>query len=126
MRDNLGRFVPGSSGNPKGRQSKDRETKYLSVAQRVCGFREWREIVLVAVDQAKEGDAQARRWLSEYLIGKPVPIKDTVGDEDVRIHVTYDKQDPPLNIEWIDAESELQGRENQSGGLVIDVNDVID
>ncbi len=60
MRDNLGRFVPGSSGNPKGRQSKDRETKYLSVAQRVSGFREWREIVLVAVDQAKEGGCASK------------------------------------------------------------------
>lgn len=104
MRDSLGRFVSGSSGNPKGRQPKDRETKYLTVAQRVCGFKEWRKIVLVAVEQAQEGDAQARRWLSEYLIGKPLPVKEGVGDEDVTIHVTYDHVEHPLNIKWVDVE----------------------
>lgn len=124
MRDSRGRFVSGSSGNPKGRQTKDRETRYLSVAQRACGFSEWREIVSVAVAQAKRGDAQARRWLSEYLIGKPVPIRDDVrDDEPVIIRVRYDN---PVRVDWGDDGTQPQGQENQSDGLVIDVNDVVD
>ena len=119
MRDSLGRFVSGSSGNPKGRQSKDRETKYLTVAQRACGFKDWREIVLTAVDQAKNGDAQARRWLSEYLIGKPLPVKEDVRqDEDVHIVVTYDND---MRREIQDKLSRFEDTPETGSGRVIDV-----
>lgn len=33
----------------------------------------WREICEKARDQALAGNAQARKWLGEYLIGKPRP-----------------------------------------------------
>jgi hypothetical protein len=33
----------------------------------------WRDICIKARDQALGGNAQARKWLGEYLIGKPRP-----------------------------------------------------
>jgi hypothetical protein len=31
----------------------------------------WRAIIAKAVEQARDGDAKARKWLSNHLVGKP-------------------------------------------------------
>jgi len=66
-----GQFQKGVSGNPQGRPKKDREIRYAEILMTKCTFKEWGEIVQKAVDQAKRGDATARKWLSDYLIGSP-------------------------------------------------------
>ena len=73
-RDSKGRFVKGASGNPQGRLPKQTETSYLQVSESVCTFDVWREIVAKAVEQAKRGDARARQWLSDYLVGEPISM----------------------------------------------------
>lgn len=70
-RDEKGRFLPGASGNPKGRSPKERELRYYEITMQACTYKEWKAIVKRAVQDALRGDASARRWLSEYLIGKP-------------------------------------------------------
>jgi hypothetical protein len=71
-RDENGRWLKGHSGNPNGRPKKEREERYYEILMTACTFKDWRAIIKVAVEQAKDGDAQARKWLSDYLIG-PAP-----------------------------------------------------
>jgi len=70
-RDANGRFVAGQSGNPNGRPPKAREERFKQITLSACSFKDWEEIVKKAVLQAKRGDATARKWLSDYLIGPP-------------------------------------------------------
>lgn len=65
-----GKFVKGHSGGP-GRPPKQREEKYYDITMTACTFDDWKAIVKKAVDQAKRGDAVARKWLSDYLVGTP-------------------------------------------------------
>ena len=65
-----GQFAKGHGGGP-GRPKKKREERYLEITMSACTFKDWRAIVQKAVTDAKRGDATARKWLSDYLIGSP-------------------------------------------------------
>ena len=67
-----GGFVKGVSGNPNGRPKKEREQRFLEITLSTVTFDDWKDIVTKAVKQAKTGDAVARKWLSDYLMGPPV------------------------------------------------------
>jgi hypothetical protein len=71
MRDEKGRFVKGSQGNPHGRPPKEREVRFYEITLATVTFEDWREIVTRAVQDAKRGDTAARKWLADYLIGTP-------------------------------------------------------
>ena len=71
-RDENGRFIKGTSGNPNGRSKKVREDKYLHIAMNTCTYADWERIIEKAVLQARSGDSVARKWLADYLIGPPV------------------------------------------------------
>ncbi|HPB85850.1 MAG TPA: DUF5681 domain-containing protein [Paludibacteraceae bacterium] len=115
-RDSKGRFVKGASGNPQGRLPKQTETSYLQVSESVCTFDVWREIVAKAVEQAKRGDARARQWLSDYLMGKPISMVMAVQDNrDTSIKIEYvndwrrkldrlasENSNNPITIDWGD------------------------
>lgn len=70
-RNEQGKFVKGNGGGP-GRPKRSTEEKYLASLQSAVSVKDWRDIVDKAVFQAKRGDARARQWLSDYLIGPPV------------------------------------------------------
>ena len=70
-RDANGRFVKGQSGNPNGRPKKEREERYYEITVSACSFADWTRIIQKAVDQAKRGDATARKWLGDYIVGVP-------------------------------------------------------
>jgi hypothetical protein len=44
---------------------------YVGVLTNEVTIDDWREIVTNAKEAAKSGDAQARTWLSQHLMGKP-------------------------------------------------------
>lgn len=71
QRDEKGRFIKGHSGNPTGRMSKEREVKFYDLTVSAVSEEDWIGIVKTAVRLATKGDAQARKWLSDYLIGLP-------------------------------------------------------
>lgn len=71
-RDEKGRYVPGHEKSSNGRPSKAREMRYYEITQTAVTFEDWREIVNKAKEQAKRGDAVARKFLADYLIG---PLK---------------------------------------------------
>jgi len=114
-RDSKGRFIKGESGNPQGRLSKQVESSYLQVAENVCTFDVWREITMKAVEQAKRGDARARQWLSDYLMGKPLPMVMAVQEkQETTLIVRYAIQEKlkrladensnnPVTVTWDDA-----------------------
>ena len=62
-------------------------------------LKEWRAIVVKAIDQAKRGDSKARQWLSDYLAGKPVQGVD-LGNrpgEELLIRYVNDWRDTPTD-----------------------------
>jgi hypothetical protein len=90
MRDNNGRFVKGTSGNPKGRPPKEREQQYYTIAMNTVTFEEWKGIIKRAAQDAKRGDASARKWLSEYLAPQSQRLEHTGADGDaLEIIVRY-------------------------------------
>lgn len=72
-RDTSGRFTKGNQvakgnkGGP-GRPVKKREERYLEITLKACTFEDWRLVVNRAVEDAQQGDAQARKWLSDFLL----------------------------------------------------------
>jgi hypothetical protein len=94
-RDEKGRFVKGVSGNPGGKPLD--QTKYLKKIDTTMSLKEWRAIVLKAIEQAKRGDPKARQWLSDYLLGKPTQRQEITGAEGTRF---------VINLSWDDDASE--------------------
>src|SRR5271169_4674847 len=47
------------------------EADYMGVLLDAVPLEDWREVVRATVAAAKGGDATARAWLAQYLIGKP-------------------------------------------------------
>lgn len=80
MSENNGRFKKGWKGGP-GRPPKARERAYLDATMSGCPPDEWVKIVRKAVADAKKGNAVARRWLSDILVGRdPVALADQLED----------------------------------------------
>ena len=77
----MAQFQPGQSGNPSGRPKKAIEEKYLKSFYSVMKQDDWKEIVEKAIAQAKRGDHQARKWLSDYALGTPIQRIEHTGNE---------------------------------------------
>jgi hypothetical protein len=93
-RDESGRFRKGISGNPKGRPPKERELRFYEITLQAVTFDDWKEIVKKAVQQAKRGDAQARKWLADYLMGPPVQRNELAGPNGGSINILWDLLTP--------------------------------
>lgn len=61
-----------ASPNPMGRMPRVVEDKYIKKLHSTTKISDWVAICSKAIEQAKDGDDKARRWISEYLIGKPL------------------------------------------------------
>jgi hypothetical protein len=86
-----GQFKKGVSGNPKGRPKKEREERYYEITMSACTFADWKAIVKRAVMDAKRGDATARKWLSDYLIGSPQQRLDVTSGGSPIVLVRWDE-----------------------------------
>jgi hypothetical protein len=67
-RGSNGRFAIGNSGGP-GRPRREVERSYLSALTKAVALEDWVAIIRRAVEDAIQGDAQARAWLSKHLVG---------------------------------------------------------
>ena len=76
-RSSSGRFEPGNLGGP-GRPQLQTERAYLAIISEACPPEAWRQIVELAVKQAKNGQEKAREWLASFLVGKPVHAAPTL------------------------------------------------
>ena len=86
-REENGQFAKGNQvakNGGGGRPSKAREERYYEIAMKSCTFGDWRAIMKKAVDQALDGDKDARKWLADYLIGPATKRLDvTTGGEKI-------------------------------------------
>jgi hypothetical protein len=80
------------SPNPKGRPSKAIERAYLNATVENCSLDDWKEIVHIAVENAKHNDGKAREWLSGYILGEPKKVHEYLVNEkrSVTIHVVWE------------------------------------
>lgn len=74
-----GQFAIGHSGNPNGRPKRSTEERYLAALSRRVKMEDWYKIIDTALARAKAGDAAARQWLSDYLMGKPIQRQEITG-----------------------------------------------
>ena len=86
-RNEKGQFKNGNGGGP-GRPKRSTEEKYLVALQSAVTLKDWRDIVDAAVVKAKRGDARARTWLSDYLLGPPQQRLQVSGPDDGPIPVS--------------------------------------
>jgi hypothetical protein len=70
-RHDNGRFALGNRGGP-GRPRRTVEAQYLIALRESVPLETWGKICEAAVAQAVAGDAKAREWLANYLIGRPI------------------------------------------------------
>ena len=47
------------------------ENDYLGASLDAVTLDDWQEVVASTLQAAKDGDASARNWLAQYLVGKP-------------------------------------------------------
>lgn len=47
------------------------EADYMSALLDTVTLEDWQEVVKSTLSAAKQGDAQARNWLGQYLVGRP-------------------------------------------------------
>ena len=94
-RDASGKFVKGNPGGP-GRKKREVETDYLIALVKAVSMEDWEAIVHKAVVQARHGDAVARKWLADYIIGAPVQRQEVTGADGGRVEivVTYESPTP--------------------------------
>lgn len=71
MRDEKGRFVPGTTGNPKGRARKAQEVDYLAAFRKVITRQAMEELLAVILSEALQGSKSAQRVILEYALPKP-------------------------------------------------------
>lgn len=69
-RDDKGRFLPGH-GLKGGRKPRATEERFLELLKEAVTEADWKGVVRKTVALAKKGDARARTWLSDYLMGRP-------------------------------------------------------
>jgi len=89
QRDDKGRFIKGVSGNPAGRPPRATEEEYLEVTIGSVSLERWGRIVAKAAEQAEEGDDKARKWLGDYILGKPEQAHKLSGGESVTVRLIY-------------------------------------
>jgi hypothetical protein len=47
------------------------EGDYMSTLLETVTLEDWQEVISSTLNAAKQGDAQARAWLGQYLVGRP-------------------------------------------------------
>jgi len=62
--------------NKGGRPPRPVEEKYRKAILQRCTAKQWKVIIDVAIAKAQAGDKDARNWLSDWCMGKPIERKD--------------------------------------------------
>lgn len=87
-RDKNGRFVKGNGGGP-GRPKREREDRFMEITLSAVTYKDWREIVKKAVQQAGRGNPQARKFLADYLLGPPPQRHEVSGPDGGALLIEY-------------------------------------
>ena len=87
-RDEKGRFIPGNKASP-GRLPKEREERYYEILLSTVTYEEFKAIVNRAKEQAIKGDAVARKWLADYLVGAAIQRTEITGAGGEPLKIVY-------------------------------------
>jgi hypothetical protein len=98
-RDKEGKFIKGTSGNPKGRPRREREENVLDIMVSECSPDKLRTIINKAIEQAVRGDSTARKWLFDYLIGSPIQRQEVSGVDGKAVEILVTYEDKPATAE---------------------------
>lgn len=99
-RDTGGKFREGHAGGP-GRPPRAREAARLEILNEVVTADDWRKICEVALTDAIHADEgkdreKGRRFIADYLIGKPRQTINVTSDADAWVDSYEDKTDEEL------------------------------
>jgi len=100
-----------------GRPPRSTEEKYLQATVNCVKLKDWKRIVTRAMEDAKKGDKDARKWLSDWLMGKPVERTELSGPEGGPIEMAGTVYDlSKLSDEQLDALIALLEAAQPGGG----------
>ena len=71
-----GQFQPGQSGNPKGRNPRPIEEKYLKMVARTMPQKDWRQVLEKVKALALRGERWAVEFYADRIMGKPAQSMD--------------------------------------------------
>lgn len=90
QRGRNGQFIEGNGGGP-GRPPRRTEATYLRATSAACSVEDWTEIVARAVTDAKAGNAKAREFLAEYVLGSAPILSELLAWDEVGFDPVDDK-----------------------------------
>lgn len=92
VRDQLGRWQKGFTGNPQGRLPKAIEMEYLDVTWRTVTPEKWAEVMQMALDDCLHENphvrARAREWAGKYVLGDPSAIQQFLYKDERKFEIT--------------------------------------
>ena len=68
----------------------------MEIALSTCTFKDWKGIIQKAVEQALAGDEKARKFLADYLLGKPTQNVNMRSEGDNRLIIEYSPAESPV------------------------------
>jgi len=75
-RDGKGRFIKGNKCGHGTHNSGRKPEEYRNIFKKIVTFDQWKLVLIEALEEAKEGDDKARKFLADYLIGSPKQFVD--------------------------------------------------
>lgn len=90
-RDEKGRFVPGHE-KTGGRKPRPTEQQYLEAFKNAVSITDIEAIAIRAVKDAQRGDAQARKFVFDYLVGPPVQKNENNNQNSGEIRIVVERK----------------------------------
>lgn len=83
QRDEKGLFLPGSTGNPKGRPKKKTEDRVFDMLSEKMDDERLSNVLEALIDGAEKGEYRKLELLMAYLAGKPLQRVEHTGDNPI-------------------------------------------
>lgn len=83
QRDELGRILPGSTGNPNGRPKKKTEERVFDMLSAKMDDERLSNVLDALIDGAERGEFRKLELLMAYLAGKPLQRVEHTGDNPI-------------------------------------------
>ena len=118
-----GKFQKGNAfgvGNRGGRPKREVELRFLSTLVGTVSPDDWKEIILVAVAQAKKGEWRARAWLGNYLVGTPVQRVQVEADITARQEFSVGEQAAAIMTLLRNAEARITAQRERDAARIVD------
>ena len=83
LRDELGRLLPGSTANPKGRPKKKTEDRVFDMLSEMMDDVRLKNVLEALIEGAEKGEYRKLELLMAYLAGKPLQRVEHSGDNPI-------------------------------------------